>query len=66
MSQIPKPEIIAGSILGKDITQVSQTAKASKLKKNKVMQKECPFSVGKVSEQIRYSDKPKVLKLPQI
>ena len=61
MSQIPKPKFVACSILGNDITDVSQTAKASiVLKKYKVaIQEECPISVGKVSKQIRYLDEPR-------
>ena len=61
MSQMPKPKFVACSTLGNDITEVSQTAKASIVLKeyNVAIQEECPISVENVSEQIRYLDEPR-------
>ena len=52
---MPKPRLVAGSIDGRVIGEVSQTGKAStgESKYNLSKQEECSISVGNVSEQMR-------------
>ena len=55
---MPKPKFVACSVAGNETREVSHTEGAStEASKNKVaIHEECPISVEKVSEQIRYLD----------